>query len=91
MPRESPRFRDSWLLRIGTMLIGLILVGWAGLWLANRVWDFNPDVGPAGMWSILWILLGLVFVIVGVGQTLLRRRKSRHEQILENKRPVGLS
>jgi hypothetical protein len=69
------RFRDSWPLRIGVAIISLIVASWTALWLAERFWAFNPDVGPVGMLSALSILLGLGFITVGIGQTILRRRR----------------
>src|SRR6266705_3845390 len=73
MPPATLRFRDSWPIRIGVgiiaSVIALIMVAAVGL----VAFGYNPPVEPAGIWAFLWLILGACFVVVGIGQTIVRR------------------
>ena len=71
------RFRDSAPLRIGLVIIVLVSVLIVAGAVATAVLGFNGPVGPIGVWMFLWLVLGTGFVIVGIGQTIVRRRKER--------------
>jgi len=77
MPARQPRLRDSGMIRaglgIGIVVVPLIAAG------AIVAFGFGHDfaVGSAGIWAFLWLVLGTGLVIVGVGQTVIRRRKNR--------------
>jgi hypothetical protein len=60
-------------LGIGIVVVLLIAAG------AIVAFVFGHDfaVGSAGIWAFLWLVVGTGLVIVGVGQTVIRRRKNR--------------
>jgi hypothetical protein len=67
------RFRDSWLIRIGIGIIASVIVAVLFALVGLIVFGFNPPIGPAGVLIFLWMILGGCFVVVGVGQTIVRR------------------
>jgi|GEM_PF-3602189 len=73
------RLRDSWPLRIGAGIVLFVIAAWTVVYIASELGKANPSVGPAGIWSLCWLILGLGLVIVGIGQTAVRRRMNRKE------------
>lgn len=69
------RLRDSWLIRIGSGIIAAVFTIVLAFALAFKMWNYNPPVGPAGLWAFFWIIAGFLFIVVGIGQTLVRRRR----------------
>jgi hypothetical protein len=71
------RFRDSLPLRIGLGIIAVLIALAVAELVALRIDGYNPPAGPSGIWAFFWLILGIGFVIVGIGQTIVRRRKER--------------
>jgi hypothetical protein len=68
------RFPDSWPIQIGVGIIGVVLALILSAARAVSVSGRDFPVGAAGIWAFLWLILGACFVIVGIGQTIVRRR-----------------
>ena len=71
------RFRDSLPLRIGLGIIAAVIALAVAELAALRIDGYNPPAGDWGIWVFLWLILGICFVIVGIGQTIVRRRRDR--------------
>ena len=71
------RFRDSLPLRIGLGIIVAVIALIMTALLVLQIGGYNPSAGAAGIWTFLWLLLGICLVIVGIGQTIVRRRRER--------------
>lgn len=69
----TPRFRDSWLIRIGIGIIAfwvMVFLVFAGAeWFGHKV-----DMWPTNLWMMFWIVIALFLIIIGIGQTIVRRR-----------------
>jgi uncharacterized membrane protein len=68
------RFRDSWPIRTGVGIIAFWFLVFITLWIAYRLFGYNPAVGPTGLWAVIWIIVSLLLIAVGIGQTIVRRR-----------------
>ena len=73
MATETLRFRDSWAIRIGVGIIASVFALIMAATVALFFFGYNPPVGPAGVWAFLWLILGVGFLVVGIGQTIVRR------------------
>ena len=70
---STPRFRDSWLIRIG---LGIILF-WMMIFLAFAATDLlghQVEVWPTNLWMVFWFIAALFLIVIGIGQTIVRRR-----------------
>lgn len=72
-----PRLRDSWLIRIGLGIIAFWVVLFLALAGAEKWFGYNPDIWPANLWAIFWIIVALLMIVIGIGQTIVRRRTRR--------------
>jgi hypothetical protein len=72
------RFRDSWLIRIGAVIIALVIVVFLFAVVAYAVFGYNPEAGPSAIWAFLWVVPGILLIAVGVGQTIVRRKRDRN-------------
>jgi Na+-driven multidrug efflux pump len=72
-----PRFRDSWLIRIGVGIIGFWVAAFLVLAGADYFFGYNPEMGPTGIWVIFCMAVALALIIIGIGQTVVRRRSQR--------------
>ncbi len=79
MSQPTPRFRNSWPLRFGLGILLLVFATWSGLYVAAAMKGFNPEIGPAGLWSLFWIIFGFALIFIGLGQTIVRRKKARQD------------
>lgn len=61
------------------IIAGVLLLIALGIVIA---FGFGHDfaVGSAAIWAFLWLVLGFAFVLVGIGQTVVRRRKIRQRE-----------
>lgn len=73
LPRKI-RFRDSGPIRVGSGIIGVIAVIFLGAAIAYFGFGYNPPAGPTGIWAFLWFVFAMLLILVGVGQTVIRRR-----------------
>jgi hypothetical protein len=67
------RFRDSWLIRTGLGIIGF----WILVFLALCVVDLlghHVEVWPTNLWMVFWFIVALFLILIGIGQTIVRRR-----------------
>ncbi len=69
-----PRFRDSWLIRIGVGIICYWFLIFLVLWVADSFFRYNPPMGPTGLWALLWIVVALFLIAVGIGQVIIRSK-----------------
>jgi hypothetical protein len=44
--------------------------------IASYGFGWDGAVGASVLWMFLWIILGMGFIFVGIGQTMVRRRRS---------------
>jgi uncharacterized membrane protein len=72
--RSMPRFRDSWLIRIGMGIIAFLFITFLVLAGAEKWFAYSPDMWPANLWAMFWIVVGLLLIFIGIGQTIVRRR-----------------
>jgi hypothetical protein len=77
MSSITPRFRDSRPIRYGVGIIAVVIL-LAGVG-AIVAFGFGHDfaVGSSAIWAFLWLILGVGFIVVGIGQTVIRRKKIR--------------
>jgi hypothetical protein len=73
MNARLPRFRDSGPIRIGFGIIALVIAFFAGLGIASLL-KYDFAVGPLALWAIFWLFLGCLFIVVEIGQTIIRRK-----------------
>lgn len=76
MGRRELRFRDSCLIRIGMGIIAVIVAATVIASVALHFFRLNPEVGPTGLWALMGVFFAFVLVLVGIGQTVVRRRRS---------------
>jgi hypothetical protein len=69
-----PRFRDSWLIRIGIGIILFWFLVFLGFWIAYFFFRYNPAIGPTGLWAVLWTIIALLLIAIGIRQTIIRRK-----------------
>jgi hypothetical protein len=67
---RSPRFRQSLPIRVGAGIIVLVTTFFLAFGIAYLVWGFSPEPGPVGIWSFFLIIVGIAFIVVGIGQQL---------------------
>jgi O-antigen/teichoic acid export membrane protein len=77
LPPSQIRFRDSLPIRVGGGIIGAVIAFFLALEIVYVVWGFNPEVGPLGLYAFFLIFVGIFFMVVGIGQTIVRRRENR--------------
>jgi hypothetical protein len=65
---------------VGGGIIGAVIAFFLALEIVYLVWGFNPEVGPLGLWAFFLIGVGILFMVVGAGQTIVRRRHNRRTQ-----------
>ena len=77
MTTDKPRFRDSGPIRVGIGMIAIVflLIAIATVVVFGLGRDFAA--GASGVWLFLLLVLGVCFVVVGIGQTIVRRKKLR--------------
>ena len=74
MTPAAPRFRDSGPIRAGVAFIAIVIAFFLGFAIAYIIYGYNPPAGPSALWAFLWIVVGSLLVVVGIGQTRVRRR-----------------
>lgn len=74
------RFRDSLPIRAGAGISASVIAFFLALEIAYLVWGLSPAAGPLGLWAFFLIIVGILFVVVGTGQTIVRRRENRRIQ-----------
>jgi len=75
MAKHDSRFWDSYLIRLGIGIITVIAGAAVAAIASLYFFGYNPPVGPMGLWALLGIFLAFVLILVGVGQTIVRRRR----------------
>jgi hypothetical protein len=73
----TSRFRDSLPIRIGVGIVTAVVALLIAALVASYGFGFDGPVGASALWVFIWIILGLGFILVGIGQTIVRRRRSR--------------
>ena len=76
MSLSAPQFRDSGPFRVGIGIIAVVVLFVGVGAIATFGFGRDFEVGSAGIWAFLWLVLGMFFVFVGIGQTIVRRRKN---------------
>jgi hypothetical protein len=71
---SSHRFLDSLPIRIGVRIIWVVITLVATVLIASYGFGWNGPVGASVLWISVGIILGLGFIFVGIGQTIVRRR-----------------
>jgi len=75
MTPTAPRFRDSGPIRTGVGIIAVVIAFFLGFAIAYSIFGYNPPAGPSALWGFIWIVVGSLLVLVGIGQTIVRRRQ----------------
>jgi hypothetical protein len=79
MTESKHRLRNSLPIRFGIGLIGLALLPFAYLWVEWSYFRYDAgEVGPIAVCAFAAIILALGLILVGVGQTVVRRRQTRN-------------
>jgi hypothetical protein len=73
----SYRLRDSLPIRFGIGLIALAVLPFVYLWVKWSYFRYDAgEVGPIAICAFAAIILAFGLILVGIGQTLVRRRQA---------------